>query len=494
MHFWGFIYAPFSIEERIEIGIGQQKKLTDLTFHQLKLSITSCLIHGHVNILWFVQFRQPHLNPLRSLRPKKQPHHTQAMNLPNEITAEILSYCDAQTLTKLSLCSRTLHRLVEPILYSAFTQTGQHAILLLFRTLLNRPELGIHCKHFCGKEIKGREWSEIDMEFHRQQNVDPPANVEFLHQHQDDPTTGVESRSKIMSILKEHGWFGRFTKGLNWFHAVDAFLVLFENLETLELSFTPHPYLRRSTQRGLIASHMIDTFEERRFKPDRRLATASLRLRLCSLRPEWLAGHLPDFIALKHFEYTATDQPKESDFNDRIPFHAPVFNTGLINSRHCLESLILARPSILKSFLFDQDRPFLEIGSLQEFERLRLLDVDAITLFGEDASGLIYSRRTVQGYDTNDYAQEIRPLEGHRRHEYLAQILPSSLEHLTIRNCRICVNFHIIAHIRSKDRAPRLKRIDVVFLPGQHIHDKLVMALQAMAMRYDIGLTYQMME
>lgn len=69
--------------------------------------------------------------------------------LPNEVLAQVfLQVDDPSTLYDLALCSRRIHEIVEPVLYSVFRDVEGHDLALFLRTILAKPHLRKHVRTF----------------------------------------------------------------------------------------------------------------------------------------------------------------------------------------------------------------------------------------------------------------------------------------------------------------------------------------------------------
>jgi hypothetical protein len=55
-------------------------------------------------------------------------------------------------LVPLVLCSRRLNRIANPVLYTAFVQTGEQALPAFLSLLTEKPEMGAHVKRFVALE------------------------------------------------------------------------------------------------------------------------------------------------------------------------------------------------------------------------------------------------------------------------------------------------------------------------------------------------------
>jgi hypothetical protein len=75
-------------------------------------------------------------------------------DLSNELLVEIFrSIQDTKCLANLSLCCRRIHCVVEPVLHSKFTQTGQKAIPAFLRRIIARPDLMQYVRHFSCTQV-----------------------------------------------------------------------------------------------------------------------------------------------------------------------------------------------------------------------------------------------------------------------------------------------------------------------------------------------------
>jgi hypothetical protein len=140
----------------------------------------------------------------------------QSLPLPHELVLIVISALQGhnKTLARLSLCSKELHALVEPILYSTFTQTGDEALPCFLRTILAKPSLALHLKHLTIEAISDEAPPQIPIE-----SIAPPPSLysgEKFWQEQYKKATSPHALDMISNIItspdaEAYGWDAAMT-------------------------------------------------------------------------------------------------------------------------------------------------------------------------------------------------------------------------------------------------------------------------------------------
>jgi len=89
-------------------------------------------------------------------------------SLSSELILEILHDLSFSDLMSFYLCSRRLYTITQPLIYSTFTQTGQHALPNLLRSILARPQLATYIKNLDLSILgptRSYSFSDIDTSF-----------------------------------------------------------------------------------------------------------------------------------------------------------------------------------------------------------------------------------------------------------------------------------------------------------------------------------------
>jgi hypothetical protein len=111
---------------------------------------------------------------------------------------DIIAVRGTRFLGPLALCSRRLNRIVTPLLYRTFTQTGMKALPTFLHLLLNKPKIGAEVRKFVGSEV--HEEDPLDM------SMFSPEDFEQLRNTIDSFGDLPVDKSEWMTDVEEGLW------------------------------------------------------------------------------------------------------------------------------------------------------------------------------------------------------------------------------------------------------------------------------------------------
>ncbi|KAE9374688.1 hypothetical protein N431DRAFT_481849 [Stipitochalara longipes BDJ] len=421
------------------------------------------------------------------------------ISLPIELLTRILEFVDdACPLTRVSLACRTLNNVAEPLLYQSFSQRNASSMGLLARVIISRPHLARYIRSFKGSTIRpGVRIPDPTREGINLRTVSKtyPTHTQFeaLRRSLPDSVYGEEFCT---------AWYGNLT---NWFDNWDAFLgfllhvcsrslihimfwtpgimspylytvleqaikeqnssveqAMLSNLRKVDLKYDSKaskrdcgisidfivPFLRlKSVDVVSITGIHNDVALTSHFSEQHVFAIKDLILTDNRISATSLEKFLGCFTSLKYFEYQHTSMRGAG----ARQFRPNIIANGLHRSKHCLESFLLSQNRQLNlSAITLQAGEFCEpVGSLQEFERLRVINVDACVLLGPKQKYM--------------YDEGLR----YSVSQCMAAVatLPATLELLHISKCRIAI-FRFLEHLLPKDGpspSSKLRSIHLLF-------------------------------
>lgn len=400
--------------------------------------------------------------------------------LPNELIVAILNHLPRDDLPSVSLTNKRLHDLVEPILYSTFTQTGDLASWHFLRTIAEKPHLCRFVRHIHAadnlEELNGSY--EVDV-----------VHQAALRNYLPDDLFGIKGYDSDTWL---HDLFiSRAVKVASWDVAFALLLVLCSSsLETVNFRwYSPrersvsYPWivevLRQAALGGSVSRllprlhsvtisggyvggesfpasldslrsyHMIPSVahvcacgisdqyapsERRRIQDyaynDVNRHITSLSLIDCRIAPNNIRKFLGSFHSLEKLEYI---HGGDVLFVDRS-----VMSESLQNSRDCLQYLVVGSSDGVTNPLGGDEVNY--IGSLANFAALKTLDIEMQALFGTHAADWDVTLRDVKAF---------------------LDAFPENLESLTLRNCKKSTNGLLNGLFIEERCPPRLQRLEV---------------------------------
>ncbi|PVH74360.1 hypothetical protein DL98DRAFT_658842 [Cadophora sp. DSE1049] len=389
--------------------------------------------------------------------------------LPEELLAEVLRNIDnVEDRLQVSLTSQRLHEAVEPILYSSFRQTGREATGAFIRTILEKPHVARFVKSFTAHSINSPY--ALATELRAVSTVLPRAGFK--------QRIGQMMRDIPGITVSADKWLSDFY--FSYWDACTAFLVLLlPNIEQLQLRvfesvllncgdelllhYLPLAFRAASLEtetflawQKTLRSITIENWEEygtligslaafsgfesirsftilgsedfaEEYYDDGDTPLISDLTNLSLLSSNIGSDTLKDFLShcsqlkrLEYFHKEVSGRYGPPDAHDNN-FSPAAFGRGIEHLHECLEELVVVASDYwLNMMPFDAPR------LLSEFEALRLLDTTECILLGRDKTDPSYFgwTRLHQHYTMEEFRESILNL-------------PASLEHLTVRNCRV---------------------------------------------------------
>jgi hypothetical protein len=372
-----------------------------------------------------------------------------------ELILEILNYVDRSDLWSFYTCSRRLYTITQPLIYSTFTQTGQHALPNLLCSIIAKPHLATCIKHL-DLSILGRRHniSDIDTSFLSETDL-----------------TWIRAQLLNAGWSKEwvEDWVTRLSEKDNWDAAAGLLMCLCsKNLEsivlrggrnaetqtirsTLEFAADEKNYfpklryisllskpakkfgqeripLQRTSPELLSSASKLTEKEELHIeglfnnKPNDNIAKALLQsyspitakkmsFEKCQLDARVLGSFLQRFNALTHFKYEA-----ECYHISGTHLVNTDIKTALRNSRHTLTHLSLDPGDEWYDMGPGGDTNDPVLGDMRAFTKLRYLEVDALMLLGPEMEtpmgpiGSDYYMRAQCGIFVNGFPESLEML------------------------------------------------------------------------------------
>jgi hypothetical protein len=405
-------------------------------------------------------------------------------SLSAEIALEILSLAMRTDLQNLSLCSRRLYNLTQPLLYETFQQTGIDAIPNLIRSIIEKPHLAGYIKHldftlltqheesididvsfispedrvfvrsqlresslkdFCKTGIYNRimsskdNWeallalllilcaANLESIIFRCQTYEPKYILDILNlaAHKKQPYFTKLRRVTLMP----HPKFAQSLEGNSCFNKLLSHTLRIRHLPELNLKFLFSPCLAEFVTNG--SSH---TGNQEIF------TIKVLSITDSHLTPEFLNNTLSRFDSLTHFKYQHAKTARNAC--DLVP---GMIEQGLFQSRHHLEELVLEESDADDIFHFGN--VYRALDHMGDFKKLKVVKVQALRILGLESVG----RNKLPPYYTTEQCTAV------------ASCLPSSLEHLKLSDCRPSIYGPISELLLSPKLPPNLKSIEVSF-------------------------------
>jgi len=381
-------------------------------------------------------------------------------DLSPELILEVLTYLDRSSLWSFYTCSHRFYYITQLPIYSTFTQTGQHALPNLLRSVIAKPYLATFIKHL-NLSILGRRHSISDID------------TSFL--------TEID-RNWIRAQLLNAGWskewvqdwFARLSEKDNWDAAAGLLIYLCsKNLETLilrggknvethtirstlefaadEPSYFPKlrsislsskapkyiadqliPLQRTSAELISSALKLTDIKElhfEGLYSVDEALvlshpslAAKKLSFTKCQVDARLLENFLLRFNSLTHFKYEA-----ECYHISGLHLISTHIKRALQHSRHTLTHLSLDPGDEWYQMGPGSNPNDPVLGDMRSFSALKYLEVDGLMLLGEETESPL-SPDPRRPFKTDEYYTTAQC-------ETFAHGFPESFETLVIHRC-----------------------------------------------------------
>jgi hypothetical protein len=427
-------------------------------------------------------------------------------SLPNELIDPIFAAVQSQgPLHSLSLCCRRFSEVVKPHLYSRFNQKGIHNTPAFLRTLLEKAELrtfvrqvdlsspegelenGVQCFELPFLSDREGNWLEGYLPEFGSEEREVFRNSLFCQKNWDSVTTLIlmlcsrnlenvriysgQSKVKLLRGLLDLAARSQRNPGTPCFSNLTQIHLQIGRHADFQWRFLLSCFTIKSVSTVSMNGFVDDRFSKFRFlalfptnvDPDY-FVTSKLSFLNSVLDPNLLRRFLPCFYFLKTFEF---EEILDSDWDSgRRQLQVMTIKAGLAHSKHCLEELVLSGKRTQDELLRRRSGRGIDwiepIGSLVEFEKLRLIDMDSEYLVG--------SETLEEGYwdDDEEYlCLEVREDRGTRFHYFpeerrsnFISCLPASIEHLIIRDCTDAI-FDCVSDLLLDTKPPKLQTLKV---------------------------------
>lgn len=398
--------------------------------------------------------------------------------LPKELLVGVLENIgDVENRAQVSLASKRLHEAIEPMLYSSFRQTGREATGAFIRTILKKPHVVRYVKSFTAHSINSRYALATELRpvstilprtNFKQKIAQMMSRISLISHVQDAPWIGIDADEWLTDFYRSY-----------WDACTAFLLLLLPNIEQIQLrvyesslsnygerdspryltkAFSGasqqtktflawHKTLRSITIENwkecgpLIGSLAVfsgfesiksftilgsEDFDEEYYE-DAKIPLIADLTSLSLLSSNIEADTLKDFLShcsqLKYLEYfhkEVSDRYGPPDAHDNN-FSPAEFGRGIDHLHKILEELVVVASDYWLNMM-----PFNPLGSLAGFEVLRLFDTTECILLGRDKTDPAYFgwTRWHQYYTIEELRESVLNL-------------PCSLQHLTVRNCRV---------------------------------------------------------
>ena len=409
--------------------------------------------------------------------------------VPNEVAEEICRQVEStKDLDRLSRCSRRHYGLVQPFLYATFTQTGENALPIFLRTIIEKPHLVQYVKNvkltILGRTFYGSNrgeryrqnlsfLSKEQRAWIRHQLPDKVLGREFCdswyaqlsgnYKYYWDPVAGVvlllcSNSIESIAFQRWHDVATEFVVGevmslatkqderrSPYFANLRRADLLSRDLQDHEGWFAVQVLLYRCLEiKPLLEVHVERLSYEATipFQGDisgcKYLSINSIQLPFFEFRE-----FLERFHSLERFQFQHKETHPISDSYCLVPLD---LKKALFHSRHSLEALFIAGPTdgwIERPEVYGYE--YKSLGSMAHFEKLGVIDVEIQMLLGYDK------------YDENLN----RWIYTAEQCSCLANLLPTSLEHLTIRRYSVPIYKALSELFESQSFPPNLTNISV---------------------------------
>ncbi|KAH8648796.1 hypothetical protein BGZ60DRAFT_422993 [Tricladium varicosporioides] len=437
------------------------------------------------------------------------------LNLSNELITEILwNLCLPRDLVSISVCNKHLNALVIPILYSTFKQTRGQALPAFLRTLASKPYLAGHVKDFTVTAFSG----------YADRNAVPASmltkkELVLLRQFIPVELLGDTFCYNVLNIPDEHlAWDALATVALlaclatvhdikiyvqrrvAMIYLTRIFALGRVPLETSTSDLGKYAFFSKIQRLSIISldkilraeTHQIITecfkittipnitlinfaespssysmmFGSVSDSPTQ-IKTQELDIQDSQLSPPLLKSMLTHFFALRCFRYEHGDS-----WGLLLPSRLLIPRTlkeGLYNSRHSLEELVLSDRDYPWGETREDDLRKLPFGSMIEFARLKIMDVEIEMLAGKDNfldTPHTNSDEEDSGLGGGGLKQGRIPQFTPEQVSMFLNALPPALEYLTIRKCMDSVWGCIYELLNRSKTPPKLHTIKLCWNMG----------------------------
>lgn len=398
--------------------------------------------------------------------------------LPEELLVGVVKNVDdVQDRLQVSLASKRLHEAIEPMLYSSFRQTGREATGAFIRTILEKPHVVRYVKSFTAHSINSpyalaTELRPVSTMLPRtnfkQKIAQMMSQISLISHVQDSPWIEIDADEWLTDFYRSY-----------WDACTAFLLLLLPNIEQIKLrvyessfsNYGDRDSPRYLTKAFLGASQQTETFVswqktlrsitienwkecgplignlavfsgfkaiksftilgsndfDKEYYESGEIPLIANLTSLSLLSSNVEADTLKDFLShcsqLKYLEYfhrEVSDRygPPDAHGNNFSPAE---FGRGIEHLHETLEELVVVSSDYWLNMM-----PFDPLGSLAGFEMLRLFDTTQCILLGRDKTDPAYFgwTRWHQYYTTEELRESVLNL-------------PSSLQYLTVRNCRV---------------------------------------------------------
>lgn len=393
-------------------------------------------------------------------------------------------------LLSLALCSRRLHKLTEPVLYSGFTQSiyapkSDKNFLLYLRRILASPHLARCLKQFCGaarlndtdsllpvaSELTDLDWTRLRRAVHGVSASDDEAATWIQAVEKGEWHALVAVLLSVAPNIEELA----FT---NWAYQNDdyTYLLLFlDRARTLQDSVEESPFAMSKLRN--VSVHYWDTeggfgfdvlkpfldiksvqvfhghtvsedsieieggTDFKRKDPPPAFRTKDLTFTNSVISHDDMVLILRCFPQLERFHF---------EFGGALVgyygFEPPRMMAALEHLKPCLQSLTL----LSEEWHGMSDMELYPIGSLADFQRLVSITTNATVMIGRDSS-----HREDSDSDASENGMFCKT-------QNLIDAVPSTLEFLSLKDCSDQVVRHIFELVTQKEfRTPVLRTIDL---------------------------------
>lgn len=423
------------------------------------------------------------------------------LDFSNEILISIIQYVNSgshdsdgdyvmprgsRNLLALALCSRHIYELAEPVLYSAFRQSGNQALPSFLCRILERSDLARRVKLFYGASIpdyldmsglKDQDWSRIRKAC--REAFSPNLGIEFVEIWTSAIGYGSPDATTALVLCLtpnlEELQFRDYAIGYEFIHLfVDRaaeFQIRSElssfslpNLKSVSLDFWDteygmpfsdlEPFLKLKSVTKFEADGVCeDTVSADEDVKDKGLifSTTDLTLTRCVLAHGDMVAIFRCFPNLERLYYEHGGPTVGGP-----DFQPPYMLAAIEHLKPCLKDLTILFEYMFAGYEYEE----YPIGSLAQFEKLTSIDVTASILLGD------------HGVDNEDGSYDGEDDKGFPRRQRLVDAVPPTLQRLSLRDIsRADINeiFRLVA--QKPKSAPSLQTLDLRW-EGIHYPDK----------------------